>query len=236
MANYRENFCSRGKPCLASCINKNYLCKVYLPSEPSILAKMSKTLSERGSDIADHLGKNIAAWKAGKVFGQSLSAYLESVYGIPREISSKLSETAIQAIVATGLDAAHTKSADQFLKKFITEMAAAYIGKTSHVGVETIVSSKDISTVLESALPALAGKFSGLSVSIAANRLPSPGEVVNAVRKRSESDIKLLQGFVGRVSENFAESSKVESIVGDLLLLTLLLVKGKNKIELREQA
>ena len=224
--------CPKGKPCSAACIHKLYACKADFPNPVTTLMGKAKTyVKEEGGHVADHIGKNVAAWKIGKTLGGLVSGYLESRYNIPREISIKLAETAIQGLAATGLDIRNLKSNDELVKKLFTEMAAAFVGKTSHTGVETIVSAKEMSTTLENVLPMLAGKVSGLSTSLISNRLPTPKETLSLLQERSKEDIGKIRNFLEKSALSFAEGSqvKLEEIVGDFVLLTLLSLRGKFK-------
>lgn len=223
--------CSKGKPCSAACINRNLFCKAGLPDFLSKgLTAVRNEVESKGKDVADHLGKNVAAWKTGKVLGGLVSSYLEGRYGIPRESSVKLAETAIQALAATGLDAKHLKNTDEFSKKLFAELAAAFIGKTSHAGAELFISAKEVSTIVETSLPILAGKVSGIGTSLLANRLPTPSELLTIVQERSRADMEKVQGFL-RPYVSFAESlnemDKVAEVLGDVTLLALLGVKSK---------
>lgn len=190
------------------------------------MGKIRDEVSEKGAGVADHIGKNVAAWKTGKVLGGLVSSYLESRYGIPRDLSIKLSETAIQGLAATGLDIKHIKNADDFSKKLFAELAAAFIGKTSHAGAELFISAKEVSTIVETSLPILAGKVSGIGTSILANKLPTPGELLATVQQRSQADIAKLQSFV-KPYANFAEMDDIAEILGDFTLVALLGVKSR---------
>lgn len=224
--------CPKGKPCSAACISKTYLCKADFPSPVgNLLGKAKGFVEKEGGHLADHIGKNVAAWKAGKTLGSLVSSYLESRYGIPREMSGKISETVIQGLAATGLDIKNLKNADEVAKKLFTEMAAAFIGKTSHTGVETIVSAKELSATLESALPILAGKISGIGTSILSNRLPTPKEALNIITSRSREDVAKVRSFLTRGAQvNFTEFSSEEKLaefLGDFALVVLVSLKGK---------
>ena len=227
MASSDRGRCFKGKPCSFACISRNYLCKFDIAEHlTGPLRKLRDEIMEKGVDTADHIGKGVAAWKTGKVLGGVVSSYLESRYGIPRDLSIKLSETAIQGLTATGLDMKHLHNADEFSKKLFAELAAAFIGKTSHAGTEAFISAKEVSTVVETALPVLAGKISGLSTAIAASRLPTPGELLSMVQDRSRSDIGKVQSFL-RPYTNFAEIDDIGEILGDLTLVVLLGIKSR---------
>lgn len=219
--------CSKGKPCSAACVSRDYICRSDLATKvKDPLSKIVQGISEKGADVADHIGKGMAAWKTGKVLGGLVSSYLESRYGIPRDLSIKLSETAIQGLTATGLDIKHLRNADEFSKKLFAELAAAFIGKTSHAGAEVFLSAKEVSTVVETALPVLAGKVSGIGTAMLANRLPTPKELLTIVQERSVVDIGKVQSFL-RPYVSFTEMEDVAEVLGDFTILALLGVKGK---------
>lgn len=224
--------CPIGKACSAACINRHLVCRVEL-SKPlsSVVGNAKSFISDKGGHLADHLGKNIVAWKTGKVLGGLISGYLESRYNIPREISIKLAETAVQGLANTGLDIKNVSTKGELAKKLVTEIAAAFVGKSAHSGAETFVSAKEMSASLEAALPVLAGKFSGLSTSLLANKLPTMKEVVSMVSERSERDINTVRQFLKKsATTNFSEvGRKLEEVIGDITLLTLLPLMGKIK-------
>jgi hypothetical protein len=224
--------CPKGKPCLATCISRSYVCKADFPNPVgNLLGKAKRFVEKEGGHLADHLGKNVAAWKVGKTLGGLVSSYLESRYGIPREMSGKISETVIQGLAATGLDIKNLRNVDEVAKKLFTEMAAAFVGKTSHTGVETIVSAKELSATLESALPILAGKITGIGTSMLSNKLPTPREALNIITSRSKEDIEKIKNLLTRsTQENFSEFSseeKMAEFLGDFSLIVLLSLKGK---------
>lgn len=224
--------CDKGKPCLAACIRKSFICWADLADSISNLTgKTRDYVKKEGGHVADHIGKNVAAWKTGKVLGGLISGYLESRYNIPREISIKLAETAVQGLAATGLDIKNLKSNDALLKKLFAETAAAFVGKTSHTGVETIVSAKEMSATLESILPMLAGKVSGLGTALLSNKLPTPKETLEIISSRSKEDIDKIRNFLENQKVlNFSDSSniKIEEIIGDITLMVLVSLMGKN--------
>lgn len=227
MASSERGRCFKGKPCSFACISRNYLCQFDIAEklrEP--LNRIREEIAEKGVGVADHIGKGVAAWKTGKVLGSMVSSYLESRYGIPRELSTKLSETAIQGLTATGLDIKHLKNADEFSKKLFAELAAAFIGKTSHAGTEVFISAKEVNTIVETSLPILAGKVSGIGTAMAANRLPTPGQLLSMVQERSQADVQKVQSFL-RPFTNFAEMDDIAEILGDFTLIVLLGIKSR---------
>jgi hypothetical protein len=227
MSSSRGNRCSKGKPCFTACVNRDFLCRLNLAERlKGPLRRIGDEISEKGTDVADHIGKNVAAWKTGKVLGNLVSSYLESRYGIPRDASVKLAETAIQGLAATGLDIKHIKNADEFSKKLFTELAAAFIGKSSHTGAELMLSAKEVSTIVETALPVLAGKISGIGTSMLASRLPTPRELLTMVQERSKDDMGKVQAFL-RPYTSFAEMDDIAEVLGDVTLMVLVGLKGK---------
>ena len=91
MASSKGNRCSKGKPCFTACIKRDFHCRFNLAErlrEP--LRRIGDEISEKGVGVVDHIGKNVAAWKTGKVLGNLVSSYLESRYGVPSEASVKL--------------------------------------------------------------------------------------------------------------------------------------------------
>lgn len=224
--------CPIGKACSATCINRHLVCRVEIPKPlTSVIGNTKDFIKREGGHLADHLGKNVVAWKAGKVLGGLVSSYLEGQYGIPREISAKLAETAIQGLANTGLDIKNVRNKEELVKKLVTEMAAAFIGKSAHSGAETFISAKEMSASLETALPILAGKFSGLGTALLASKAPSIREITTLIADRSDKDIgKIRQFLTNPLSRNFSEPGEgVEEIVGDIVLLSLMVVMGKMK-------
>jgi hypothetical protein len=224
--------CDKGKPCLAACIRRSFICWADLADSVSSLTGQTRDyIKKEGGHIADHIGKNVAAWKTGKILGGLISGYLESQYNIPREISIKLAETAVQGLAATGLDIKNMRNNDELLRKLFTETAAAFIGKTSHTGVETIVSAKEMGATLENALPILAGKISGIGTALLSNKLPTPKEALGILSNRSKEDIGKIRTFLENQKVlNFSSHSdkKLEEIMGDLILIIAVSFLGKN--------
>lgn len=225
--------CSKGKPCLATCIRRSFICLSDLKDSVSgLMVKTRGYIKEEGGHLADHIGKNVAAWKTGKVLGGLISGYLESRYNIPREISIKIAETAVQGLAATGLDIKNLKSNDELLKKLFAETAAAFVGKTSHTGVETIISAKEMSVTMGSALPILAGKISGLGTALISNKLPTPKEALDIISSRSKKDIELIRNLLeGKGVLNFSGTYEetLGEILGDITLLIIISMMGKIK-------
>lgn len=220
--------CRFGKSCSKSCIRRKYVCRKEFPKDTdSSVSRIRGFLRKESASIADHIGKNVAAWKAGKVLGQAVSAYLESQYGISRELSSRLSETVVQGLVATGLDSANLKSGGELMKKLLIETTAAFIGKSSHTGVERFVSAKEVNSMIETALPAIAGKVSGFGVAAVAGKIPSPAEIGSLIRKRSAQDVDKLKRFISPLASNFGELEDVSSLLGDLSVLLAIALRGK---------
>lgn len=226
----RKKRCSLGKSCAAACINRNLICEIELLGQfQPHFNKLRESVSESGSHLADHLGKNMAAWKTGKALGSAISSYLESRFGIPREISLKLSETAVQGLAAAALDAKNLKTPAEVAKKLLTEMTAALVGKTSHTGAEEFITAREVEGTLSVALPMLAGKFSGLGTALALNKVPSPQKLYNTVVERSGNDINKVKNWMDTSQIKFAEASTPADLLGDLVLLALYTSAGKIK-------
>jgi hypothetical protein len=196
-----------------------------------LIRKAQEYISANSKELADHVGKGAAAWKTGKILGNAISSYLEGRYGIPREVSVKLAETAVQGVMATALDFKHLKDSGEFARKLTTEIAAAFIGKTSHSGMEGFLESKEIESALNAALPILAGKISGLGTAVAASKIPSPKTLINKAIERSKEDIEKVRQFVRPGQMRFSESGPPLDILGDLTLIALYTaLRGKHEI------
>lgn len=182
---------------------------------------------------AEHLAQAMAAWKTGKVLGSVISGALESRYGVPREVSSKVAESAVQALTATALSAKQLRDADDVLKKVVLEFSAAFVGKAAHEGAENFLASANVQASLERALPILAGKFAGLGTAFAGGKVPSATAMAKMVMERSRADTGKLVGLIrGAKFANFSESVPSEEFMADLSMLLLLrsvvVSKGKN--------
>lgn len=222
--------CSKGKSCSAACIQRVKVCRVELPdASKSLIQKAQNYISSNSKTLADHIGKGAAAWKTGKILGNAISAYLENRYGIPRETSIKLSETAVQGIMATALDFKHLKNSSDFTKKLTSEIAAAFIGKTSHSGMEGFLEAKKIESTLNTVLPVLAGKVSGLGTAVATSKLPKPSTLLSMVVERSKEDIEKVRRVINPNQLGFSEGSPPPiGILGDLTLIALYMTFKKD--------
>jgi hypothetical protein len=156
--------------------------------------------------------------------GTAISAYLENRYGIPREASIKLAETAVQGITATALDLKNIRDSDQFAKKLFSEIAAAFVGKTAHAGAESFLATKEIETTLNTVLPVLAGKLSGIGTAVTTSKVPGPRTLFNQLVKRSQDDINKLRQLVKPIETEFKETTFSVDYLGDLTILALYLV------------
>lgn len=224
--------CTKGKPCSAACIQKSDICQVELSDGPqNLIRRANDYIRANSKTLADHVGKGAAAWKTGKVLGTAISSYLESRYGIPRETSIKLAETAVQGIMATALDFKHLGNGGDLARKLTTELAAAFIGKTSHAGMEGFLSTKEIESTLNTALPVLAGKVSGLGTAIAASKVPSPAKLARLIVERSESDILKLKQLIKPNELKFEESTFPIDTLGDITLIALNLAYKHGKVQ-----
>lgn len=221
----KDSNCSKGKPCSAACIQRTKVCRVELPLVlQNFISKARETISANSKHVADHVGKGMTAWKTGKVVGTAISSYLENRYGLPRETSLKLAEVAVQGITATALDIKAIKNTDQFAKKLVSELVAAFVGKTSHAGVESFLASKEVETTLNTVLPILAGKISGIGATITASKLPNPRSLFNQLVSRSNEDISKIRNLIQPTGINFQEPAFPVSVMGDLTLVALYIV------------
>lgn len=219
-----RNKCFKGKSCGSSCINRAIVCRIDLPKNPqSLIQKAQEYISANSKTLADHIGKGAAAWKTGKVLGNAISSYLESRYGIPREVSIKLAETAVQGAMATALDFKHLKSGSEFAKKLTAEIAAAFIGKSSHSGMEGFLEAKEIESTLNTVLPVLAGKLSGIGTAVAASKIPGPSSMLKKAIERSKEDIEKIKQVIKPGQLGFSELGPPMDILGDLTLIALYL-------------
>lgn len=222
--------CVKGKSCSATCIDSRETCLVELP-EPvqGSLGKVRDYLAKHGAGIAEHGAKGVLAWKTGKILAPAVTGYLESHYGIPREMSSRMTETVIQAAMATALEAKHLRSADTFLKKLLTETAAAYLGKAAHGGIEHALSSQELRPVIQQAAPILAGKVTGIATAFAGGKIPSPGEMAKIFADRAREDTQKLIGMVRPQTVGFAEeedSTEIAKLLADVAVASIILSQG----------
>ena len=221
--------CKFGKSCSATCISKNKKCKSDFSARlNSSVSKVRDYVKKHGVHIAEHGAKGVVAWKTGKVLAPAVSGFLETHYGIPREASSRMAETVIQAVTATALEAKHLKDVDTFVKKLATETAAAYMGKAAHGGLETALDAAEAAKYVQLAAPTLAGKVTGITTAAVVGKLPTPGKIIQGIIQRSKDDTnKLLEMFrpkeVAFAEENF---DGIIELLADIAVAALLEVKG----------
>jgi hypothetical protein len=221
--------CKKGKSCGSTCVAANKTCKMELRAEvQSPLSKIRDLVREKGLGIAEHGVKGVAAWKAGKLLAPAISGYLESHYGIPREASSQLAETVIQAVTATALEMSHLKDANSFVKKLLVETAAAYAGKAAHGGVESAVEAAEARQWIQNAAPLLAGKVTGISTAIAGGKMPPASQLVKGVIERSRADTNKLLDMLRPRQLGFAEGEDqgVAELLADLVVAALMIAHG----------
>jgi len=175
--------------------------------------------------MIEHIGVNVLSWKVGKTLGPMVSGFLENSYGVPRESSQMLSEALVQAVTAVGLNYKKIKSPEDLVRNLLIESSAAILGKSAHSGAEEFLSSAEGKEMLKSALPLLAGKFTGIGVAFAGSRLPSLSQLSRIVAERSQSDIQKLRGFMNPQMFNASEEKTIEDIsqtLTDIFILSLL--------------
>jgi len=223
----------KGKSCSATCIDSRENCLVEMP-EPAqgALNKVKTYLKEHGMHVGEHVAHGMVAWKAGKVIAPAISGYLESHYGIPRESSTKLAETVVQAATATALNMKHIKGADQFLKNLLTEAAAAYLGKAAHGGMEHLVEANQARQLIQTAAPVLAGKITGIATAFAGGKIPAPGEMAKIIADRSREDTMKLISMIRPQSLGFAEEdlTEISKLLADVAVASLILSQGKSNL------
>lgn len=218
--------CTLGKSCGATCIAANETCWVDLPQNlQTPVTKLRDFIQKRGPGIAEHGAKGVIAWKAGRIIGPAVSGYLENHYGIPREVSGRLAETVVQGVTATALEAKHLRSADAFLKKLLTETAAAYAGKAAHAGAEHALAGEEIKPLLQQAAPILAGKFTGIATAIVGGKTPTPAALAGAIAGRAKEDTLKLINMVRPQTVGFAEENydDIATLLADVAVAALML-------------
>ena len=178
---------------------------------------------------ATHLGKSAAAWKTGKILGQAIAAGIESHFGVPREVGQKISETVVQGVAATVLDAKHLANPEEFIKKLVVETSAAFVGKTAHMETENFLSSEQAKETVKQVLPILAGKFAGIGTAFAGGRTPSPAQLGKMILERSQRDSQELLRMVRPASLSYAEMGPSEEFLADVSMLLFLYAFSKNK-------
>ena len=222
MGNPRKK-CTAGKSCSATCISKGFKCEKKLPS--SVSDSLTRN-SEKLLHLGEHVGANVTSWKVGKVIGPLVSKYLETRYGIPTETTEKLSETIVQAVVATGLHSRHLKSGEDFVRDLLTEASAAFLGKSAHTGVESFLTHQESREIVQQALPLLAGKFTGIGAAFAGSKLPKVAQISGAISRKYNSDLLKLQRLFRSSEASFSEQTSQATsakLLGDLSLLSVLL-------------
>jgi hypothetical protein len=217
-----------GKPCGGSYISQAYECRVGAGPEPE---KKKHGIGETVKHQGAHLAQSVAAWEVGKVVGGMASQYLESQYGIPAESSKLLAETMVQGTAATALAVA-TKDVGkkQFLRRAMTEYAAAFLGKSAHGGVETAMSSIQSRAIVEQGAPLIAGKATGLSTAIAGAKVPTVAKMTSTVVSKASEDTMKTIGFLKTHMPhlNFAEvvvDREVVEFLTDIFVLTGLIIE-----------
>lgn len=221
--------CKKGKPCGSTCMSMSKTCRVDLPKQVQpFLGKARKFIKDKGLDIAEHGVKGVAAWKTGKLLAPAVSGYLESHYGIPREASTQLAETVIQAVTATALEVSHLKSPSKFMRKLLVETAAAYAGKAAHGGVESAVEAAQARQWIQNAAPLLAGKVTGISTAIAGGKVPPVSELTKGIIERSRADTAKLIDMLRPRQVQFSEldDKRIAELLADVAIASLMIAHG----------
>lgn len=199
----------------------------------SWISDWKNCLKGEAPHIAAHVAEGMAAWKAGKVVGAIAGQYMESAFGIDRELATKLSETFVQGTVATAIALGKKEIRDpqSAVRKALTEYSAAFLGKTAHGAAENALSSREMAELVKSAGPVLAGKFTGIGTAIAGSKLPSAAQVADMIAKRSAEDTAKLMAFFRSPAVNFAEGTEVdreavEALVDVFMTAAILSIKA----------
>lgn len=199
----------------------------------SWISEWKRCLKGEAPHLAAHVAEGVAAWKVGKVVGAVASQYLESKFGIDRELASKLSETFVQGTVATAiaLGKRELRSPQSAVRKALTEYAAAFLGKTAHGAAENALSSKEMAELIKTAGPVLAGKFTGIGTALAGSKLPSVTKVAEIIANRSAKDTARVARFFQSPAVNFAEEAQIDKkavhgLVDIFLISALLSIKA----------
>jgi hypothetical protein len=199
----------------------------------SWISDWKKCLKGEAPHIAAHVAEGMAAWKAGKVVGAIAGQYMESAFGIDRELATKLSETFVQGTVATAiaLGKRELKDPKSAVRKALTEYSAAFLGKTAHGAAENALSSREMAELIKTAGPVLAGKFTGIGTAIVGSKLPSVAQAAEMIAKRSAEDTAKIAAFFRSPAVNFAEEPEVdreavEGLVDVFMIATMLSIKA----------
>lgn len=221
--------CLSGKPCGSSCIHKSRKCRKNLTESAQTSLSRARSFLSNLPELLEHAGSTVAAWKTGKVIAPVVSKYLESAYNIPSEASLMLAETVIQGVTATALSARHLKNREDFVEKLLVETSAAFIGKTAHKGTENAIETAEIRDYLKVAVPLIAGKLSGIGVTLAGSRLSQAREIAKGLVSRSKEDTQKLLTSAQSLTRNFAEPPTIEPgmirLLGDIAAASLYLTK-----------
>lgn len=187
--------------------------------------KNAKPLKDRIKSIAihegDELGRNVAAWKIGKVIGGAIAQHAIAM-GAPPEASQLISETVVQASSATALWAVQQARKGKLNARdtaafFVSQSAAAALGKMAHHGAEEILHSYQADAMMQSVGALISGKATGIGTVVGMNKSKLSHRIVDHVVERSRHDIDLiLAAFSGRKS-SLAKSGAVEDRLADLL-------------------
>lgn len=169
----------------------------------------------------DELGRNVAAWKIGKVVGGAIAQHAIAM-GAPPEASQLIGETIVQAGSATALWATQqarkgTLNARDTAAFFVSQSAAAALGKMAHHGAEEILHSYQAEAMVQNMGALVSGKVTGISTVVGMNKSNLSKKIVDHVIERSRHDINLiLTAFTGK-NVDLAKSSAVAPGLIELL-------------------
>lgn len=161
---------------------------------------------ERVKDFAihegDEVGRNVAAWKVGKVVGGAVANHAISMGADPMA-AQLISETVVQAGTATALwatqQARKGKLTGQGLAAyFIQQSAAAALGKMAHHESDHWLHNYGAQEMAQQVGPILAGKGAGLGTIAATAKTQVHHQLVSFVVNRGKQDLALLGQLFGQ--------------------------------------
>lgn len=215
--------CNIGNSCGSACISRGKECKRTLSIKVS--ADLSK-VKEELPHLVGHVSTGVVAWKTGKVIGPMVSSYLESQYGIPKEVTQLASESVIQGLTATALSSKGFKGLKDLATSLISETAAAILGKTAHMEAEDALSSTELRGIVKESIPIISGKITGVSVSLGGKKLPEAAGLAAKLAQDSRENVLRLFQSVRASSQSFSEDTLdlkgISEFLGDMAVISLL--------------
>jgi hypothetical protein len=149
----------------------------------------------------DEVGRNVAAWKAGKVIGGAVANHAIAMGADPMA-AQLISETVVQAGTATALWAAQqarkgTLTAEGLAAYFVQQSAAAALGKMAHHEAEHWLHTYNAQAIAQQVGPILAGKGAGLGTVATTAKTKAHTALVDWVVSRGKHDLAMLGKVFG---------------------------------------